>query len=168
MTFQVRPAYIREAYRLLQQSIIFVDMEDVELDTDEVGMADPADDNEDDEGMGGSQGGGSGAAFPDQDRDDMDGGAVGSIDDATELEPQLTKKRAADAMQPGPATEPEGDVKRPKKEKKAKTQLPYHEYRTMTQFIAIHLRQEVMCCLDKIRIFAEYCYIFNAGGKRGC
>lgn len=31
----VRPIYIREAYRLLQQSIIFVESEDVELE-DEV------------------------------------------------------------------------------------------------------------------------------------
>ncbi|CAE7475799.1 CSON014786, partial [Symbiodinium microadriaticum] len=31
----VRPIYIREAYRLLQQSIIFVEMEDIELDADE-------------------------------------------------------------------------------------------------------------------------------------
>jgi hypothetical protein len=34
-TFQVRPLYIREAYRLLQQSIIFVESEDIELDGEE-------------------------------------------------------------------------------------------------------------------------------------
>lgn len=30
----MRPIYIREAYRLLQQSIIFVESEDIELDAD--------------------------------------------------------------------------------------------------------------------------------------
>ena len=35
---QVRPVYIREAYRLLQKSIIFVETEDIELDDNEEEM----------------------------------------------------------------------------------------------------------------------------------
>ena len=32
---QIQPAYVREAYRLLQKSIIFVESEDIELDENE-------------------------------------------------------------------------------------------------------------------------------------
>lgn len=48
-------------------------------------------------------------------------------------------KRDAQSLEEGGAGAVDGGSKRRKKQK---TQLPYHEYRAMTQFIAIHLRQQ--------------------------
>jgi len=70
----VQPVYVREAYRLLQKSIIFVETEDVDLGYIEaemealvknIGIVDQSDDDEEeeedgDEGEGGDEGGGEG------------------------------------------------------------------------------------------------------------
>lgn len=126
---QVRPVYIREAYRLLQQSIIFVDMEDIELESDEMALADPAGDNDDEE-----------EAAPVWETDQAPGHSRADIN----VGPQPTvgsKRDGAAVLESEDVLQ--GDLKRHRKDKKVKTQLPYHEYRAMTQFIAIHLRQEV-------------------------
>lgn len=100
-------------------------------------IANPADNDDDEEGDQES---------PSNQEVRDDAGAAGSTEGATEEDRggDVSGKRDAAALQTtDEAPAPEGDAKRRKKEKKAKTQLPYHEYRTMTQFIAIHLRQEV-------------------------
>lgn len=46
---EVKEVYVREAYRLLQRSIIFVETEDIELDEEELGNRDQYGDDEEKE-----------------------------------------------------------------------------------------------------------------------
>ncbi len=77
----VRPIYVREAYRLLQQSIIFVDMEDVELDNEDEGYVGPEGDE------GGEGGGEAGTAEP------------GQSDEAGDLSRQQQKESQVHSVQ---------------------------------------------------------------------
>ena len=109
----MRPSYIREAHRLLQQSIIFVEMEDIELDVDDLPPPDEPTPEAPDETENTS------AAIPETEMSALP---------ETEATVQDTQKRKRES---------EGG-----KKKKAKTMISAEQYRSMTAMIAILLRTQ--------------------------
>lgn len=129
----IQPAYVREAFRLLQKSIIHVETEDVTFDNED------DDDNDEQVLAGGND-------------DDNDGG-----DDGTRMETEPTSHPGEytnedDAQESQPTTfveDPESqgrdtqkveELPKKKKSKKKKTQITFEEFESISNAIATYLR----------------------------
>ena len=158
LSVKIEPAYVREAYRLLQKSIIFVETEDIELedneeqmdlieqrkialdgDDDDEGSGNDGNGNDDDHDGDNHHGGG------DQDRDNFND----KDEDNNSRRSQTTpRKRKLDTVSSDEAVE--RDDKPIKVEpsatagvaKKKKTQISATEYEHMTNMIALHLKKK--------------------------
>eukprot|EP00804_Cyclotella_cryptica_P006107 CCRYP_010728-RA/>CCRYP_010728-RA protein AED:0.05 eAED:0.09 QI:0/0.33/0/1/1/1/4/0/979 len=110
---EVRPSYVREAFRLLRKSIIHVETEDVTFD-----------DGDDD------LGGRPGDDFDDQggEMPETDGGPSTNQPESMEVE------TAVEATQEPKATKP--------KKKKKKTQITFEEYESISNAISTYLRSK--------------------------
>jgi len=117
----IQPAYVREAFRLLQKSIIHVETEDVTFDNEE-----------EDEPLGGG--------------DEDDGG---DGDDGTPMETEPASHpgeytEAEDSQKSAAAPAPEDvdtqEPPKPKKSKKKKTQITFEEFESISNAIATYLR----------------------------
>ncbi len=123
----IRPRYVKEAYRLLQKSIIHVESEDVVLD-DEIGdgalQEIPADENEVETTL----------------LDTIPEGGAGNHSDLVENDENL---EMVDEGGHKELLSGSGDHKRQQKTKKRKRkqQITFEQYLTMTNAIASHLRQ---------------------------
>ena len=117
----IQPAYVREAFRLLQKSIIHVETEDVTFDNED----------DDDELLGGGNG------------DDDDGGDGGAPMD-TEPTNHPGEYAEADESQQEPDAAQDVDTQEPPKpkrsKKKKKTQITFEEFESISNAIATYLR----------------------------
>jgi DNA replication licensing factor MCM6 len=118
----VRPIYVREAFRLLQKSIIHVETEDITFDEDE---PDPNDEN--------------------GENDDIDE-KVGAINYSSEDnqnrlgEYQSSQANEGSSHNADDTSSDTRPVKRAKKSKKKKTQITFDEYQEISNAIATYLR----------------------------
>jgi DNA replication licensing factor MCM6 len=126
----VHPRYVKEAFRLLQKSIIHVESEDVILEDqpdmeDEEGGADEQPDRGEDGGAvgGGEMGGGGDSDGNANGGNNRGDGAAGAAD-------------AAQSEADGP-----GKSKKKKKKKNKKAQITFEQYEIMTTTITVYLRQ---------------------------
>lgn len=124
---EVRPSYVREAFRLLRKSIIHVETEDVTFDEgdefdDEEGPPEDGDleENEGEVDEGGGQ----------QDNEDDASQPAEAAGDAMEEEKEPGD--ATSQQQPKPA--------KAKKAKKKKTQITFEQYESISNAIATYLR----------------------------
>lgn len=110
---EVRPQYVREAFRLLRKSIIHVETEDVTFDDgdDDFGGPDDFDDH------GGDIPTNNGDSAPTNQPEDMD------VDQGT------------DAAQ-------QAEAPKPKKKKKKKTQITFEQYESISNAISTYLRSK--------------------------
>jgi len=116
---QVRPSYVREAFRLLRKSIIHVETEDVTFDEPDE-FEDPPEDD-----FGASEGG-----------MDESGGQQENEGNA----PPPEEAAGNDAEEPSGADEQSKPPKAKKAKKKKKTQISFEEYESISNAIATYLR----------------------------
>lgn len=120
----IQPAYVREAFRLLQKSIIHVETEDVTFD------------QEDDEPLGGGGGGGD-----DDDDDNADGGTPMETEPASHPGEYTNETEEAQEQEQEPEDmETQEPAPKPKKSKKKKTQITFEEFESISNAIATYLR----------------------------
>ena len=126
---EIQPAYVREAFRLLQKSIIHVETEDVTFDNEEEeaiggGGDDANDDDDDDDGKGGTRMESELASRP---------GEYAEETDETQQEPAAAADREDFETQ-------QHEPPKPKKSKKKKTQITFEEFESISNAIATFLR----------------------------
>lgn len=161
----VRPIYIREAYRLLQKSIIYVENEPIELDDYEDdednedkndASDDHDDDDDDDKGGDGDHNDGikSGADNHDSRVDkDTESGDTTQLGDNDSTEKQSLppdsessrgdkRPRQEEDISKEEVSAEEQASKRAKKPKKEKTKLSAEVYRSITQMLALILKRK--------------------------
>jgi DNA replication licensing factor MCM6 len=111
---EVRPSYVREAFRLLRKSIIHVETEDVTFDDGDDDFGGPGDDFDD---HGGDMPATNGVASTNQPEDMQ-------VEQETEAAQETT------------------EAERPKKKKKKKTQITFEEYESISNAISTYLRSK--------------------------
>lgn len=127
---EIKPAYVREAFRLLKKSIIHVETEDITFDDEEEGMLSREEDDED-----------NGTETEDNENQNMDGpenysqrpshaGEYNEYDDNN-----ITATNNDEEEEP-PKSKPK------KKKKKKKTQITYEEYENISNAISTYLRSK--------------------------
>jgi len=133
---QVRPAYVREACRLLRKSIIHVETEDVTFDDDDDGMnfgdGDGEEDEQDPEQLRGNDGEGDGDVGGSNKRQREQ--HTGEYNPAEHL-PEQVQPEGEDTSTVVASIE-----KKKSKRKKLKTQITFEQYESIANAMAVYLR----------------------------
>ena len=120
----IKPDYVREAFRLLKTSIIQVETSDVDMEED-------IRDNDHDEPMG------EGGNDDDDDNDDSPSGeGPGNSPD----EPETQQLHPGEYTAASAETKTEAPSATETKPKKKKTKISYEEYEAIANMVAVHLR----------------------------
>ena len=123
----VRPSYVREAFRLLRQSIVHVETDDITFDeADDFDDMPPDDYDEDNEGNVDNTRMQEDEVPPPEEAQDATMGEAKETDDSTGVEQQ----------QPKPAK------KAKKSKKKKKTQISFEQYESISNAVATYLRSK--------------------------
>jgi hypothetical protein len=129
----VQPVYVREAYRLLQKSIIFIETEDVELGENEEEMDDIQ-----------LRKAGGGVGGDDTQDNGRGGGGISASSSSVQLpstEPVAAGHHVPQQQQQQPADEGVEPALKKQKTKSAGTHVSSKEYEEYTQLIAYRLKQ---------------------------
>jgi DNA replication licensing factor MCM6 len=132
---KVQPAYVKEAYRLLQKSIIFVESENVELDDPDMVNDDEENNSSDNDNSNNNQV---------RENTDINRTIVESIInevDQEDNENQTSSKRLREENNTIQEKDEISEETVVKKEKKPKTQMGAKEYNEMTQFLLLRLKK---------------------------
>ncbi|KAK0532983.1 MCM DNA helicase complex subunit mcm6 [Tilletia horrida] len=140
---EITPAFVREAYALLRQSIIHVEKDDIDLE----------DDDEDDDAPLAGPGGGGGGPGDDHDDDDMDDG--GDLPDIAprrtqgedSQEPESSLGPQTDSMEmdaAGPSSQVDSQPQAPpsaQAQPKRKMRITYDKYMEITNLVVLRVSE---------------------------
>eukprot|EP00977_Amphora_coffeiformis_P014439 scaffold4052_cov213-Amphora_coffeaeformis.AAC.6 len=124
---EIKPDYVREAFRLLKTSIIQVETSDVDVEEED------GDDGDDDGGNDDS--GGGETAMDTNDKEEQDGP---ESQDGPETQPPMVPPGEYGGSDPPAEAATEEEAPKPKKKK---TKISYEEYEAIATMVATQLRQ---------------------------